>query len=154
MNVVREVLCHQKRWEGKEESVRPVNFEHEEVNQHVSPPGTSCSLQGRRKGKHDPSLYRWTRNYLGFDFHGSHLTPRYDERDFRRQFRCSIRTFWWLHGELRDVVHQQMDSSRRLGQRSEVMVLPLLRRLGQPGVSFKSLEDQVGVPEDTLRQKL
>ena len=87
-------------------------------------------------GKHDPSLYRWTRNYLGFDFHGSHLTPRYDERDFRRQFRCSIRTFWWLHEEPRDVVHQQMDSSKRLGQRSEVMVLSLLRWLGQPGVSF------------------
>jgi hypothetical protein len=44
VNVVREVLCLQKRCRGEEESVRPVDFEHEEVNQHVSLPGTSCSL--------------------------------------------------------------------------------------------------------------
>jgi len=44
-------------------------------------------------------------------------------------------------------VQQQMDNCKRLGQRSEVMALILLRWLGRPGVGFQSFDDP-------LRQKL
>ena len=38
-------------------------------------------------------------------------------------------------------MQQQMDNCKRLGQRSEVMALILLRWLGRPGVGFQSFDD-------------